>query len=219
MKIKNEEIMIKNGKKVYNFKNLILNEYLYRFAAAQINQKSSNSIYADTLLRYCLLKFDIPFENLNEDTELHNQDFDVCLTFGLQNTEQNISKREIAIKYTYNSKDIVLDYKTGNSENNHISNHYGRKITAIGFNSFFASDAGSEWKVPVCAVLDTTNYNIYLQENQDLVITRNDRIISDARFFSKNKDIKGPVHLAPNGIEIKKQAAIKLRYRINRCRQ
>ena len=48
------------------------------------------------------------------------------------------------------------------------------------------------------AVLDVSNYNIYLQENQELSVTRKDIITTDALFYSNDKTkIPGPVHLAP----------------------
>lgn len=57
------------------------------------------------------------------------------------------------------------------------------------------------YKTPVCAILDTSNYNMYLQQNQDFSITRRDIITTDALFYSSNKNkIPGPVHLAPYGV-------------------
>lgn len=199
MRIRNDLVSIKIGKKQYDFNNLILNEYLNRFAKSQLDKDNMRLIANDKELSYCLLKFDTPLE-INENTELHNQDFDVALLEGASNIIQEISKNEISVKYTYKSEWIWGDYHstTGNLNNGKtIKDYYGRKVTAIAFNSNPIVDTNLTWKVPVCAVLDVSNYNIYLQENQDFTVTRKDVISSDALFWSEDKRIKGPIHLAP----------------------
>ena len=81
MKIKNELITIKIGKKIYEFNNLILNEYLKRFVIAQLDPSQIKSNLIKRQLCYCLLKFDTPFQGLNSNTTLKNTDFDVCILF------------------------------------------------------------------------------------------------------------------------------------------
>ena len=196
MKIKNDLIRIENGSKKYDFNNLILDEYLKRFVKSQLDKEKSNYIPYLRKLKCCLLKFDTPFSDLKSDSEIHNQDFDVCFTFNTYN--QTINEKEIIVQYNYLGKS-VWDYNQ--SKNVYSLDEYiGKKITAIAFNSSFISDANYDVKIPVCAILDTSNYNIYIQKNQDLVITRRDIITTDAIFYSNNKSkVPGPLHLAPYG--------------------
>lgn len=195
MKIKNELVSIRIGNKQYDLKNLITNNCLTRFARRQLEPNRYNYIPNDIEMSYCLLKFDDPFE-INEDIELHNQDFDICLVEGSSFFEERvISSNRIDIKYFY-STDAIYDYKKSTSDVN-ISDYSGKKIVTIAFNSWFASDANSSTKIPIMAVIDTSNYNIYLQDGQDLKITRNDVITSDCEFYCENFNVKGPLHLLP----------------------
>lgn len=201
MKIKNELVSIKIGDKQYDFNNLILDEYLNRFVKAQVDKDKLNSVSYDKRLDYCLLKFDTPFENLKEDTNLNNQDFDICFVGGSIIYNQTINENKITIGYTYDTSFNVWDYNKSTANDNYISNYYGKKVTAIGFNSYWVNDSNFLWKVPVCTVLDTSNYNIYLQENQELSITRKDIITTEALFYSNDKNkVPGPVHLVPYGV-------------------
>lgn len=195
MRIRNDLVSIKIGKKQYDFNNLILNEYLNRFAKSQLDKNGIRKVVNNKELSYCLLKFDTPFE-LDENTELHNQDFDIAIS--CTNTVQEISEQEVNVKYTYNCNEGIWDYKEHTAENIKMLDYYNRKIVAIGFNSHFQSDENTSYKIPVCAVLDVSNYNIYLQESQDFVVTRKDIISSDAQFWSEDSRIKGPIHLAPS---------------------
>lgn len=208
MNIKNENINIKIGKKQYEFKNLILDEYLRRFAKRQIDEKEMDYAANNIKLKYCMLKFDEPFENITSETNIKNSDFDICF---LWNTfySQEISENKVILQYTY-SPGFIWDYNKNAGNENGISDYYGKKITAIGFNSYWANDTNISFKVPVCAILDISNYNIYLQEKQDLSITRKDIVTTDAFFYSNNpKIIPGPVHIAPYGVsEIIKQKNI-----------
>lgn len=201
MKIKNDLISVKIGKKQYDFHNLILDEYLKKFAYFQLSDNASN-VWIDRKLSYCLLKFDTPFENLQENTELHNQDFDICFLFGSR-YNQTITENKIITQYEYDTSGSwnIWDYSKNTIEGVYLSNYEGRKITAIGFNSWWAPDTNTQIKYPVCAVLDTSNYNLYIQKNQDLSITRKDIITTDALFYSNNSSkVPGPAHLAPDGV-------------------
>ncbi len=196
MKIRNDLVSIKIGKKKYDFKNLILDEYLKRFVIRQLGKSGAYS----TNLSYCLLKFDTPFVDLKNNSELCTNDFDVCLLEKASNVLQEVSKQGVTIQYTYNGNGVVWDYKRQTAENNYIRQYYGRKITAIGFSNtwIFTTEVR---KYNICAILDTSNYNIYLQKNQELTITRKDTISSDALFYCDNSRIKGPIHLCPAGGE------------------
>lgn len=197
MKIRNDLISIKIGKKHYDFQNLILDEYLKVFAKFQLDENDIRSIYVDKSLSYLLIKFDTPIENLNNESILKNEDFDVAVIFDCM-ANQEITETGSVIQYTYGSSGdfFVRNYET-NETTSDISEYYGKKITALGFNSTFwpVTMVG---EVPVKAVLDTSNYNIYLQENQDFIVTRKDIITTDALFYSKDKSkVPGPIHLAP----------------------
>lgn len=194
MKIKNDLISIKIGKKHYDFHNLILDEYLKVFATTQVDVEENNKTKNRKNLTYLLLKFDIPIENLNEKSVLVNEDFDV-FTFD-SSTIQQVSDEKISVQYNYKIKDVI-DFSSPNyPENINISNYNGRKITAIGFNSFGTKSTSIYTNVK--AVLDTSNYNIYLQENQEFAITRKDIITTDALFYTSNKNkVPGPLHLMP----------------------
>ena len=60
MKIKNEKILIKCGKKRIELRNLILDAYLNQFANAQISIGNAVSTDFQKCLNYCLLKFEEP---------------------------------------------------------------------------------------------------------------------------------------------------------------
>ena len=201
MKVKNDLIRLKIGDKHYDFNNLILDEYLKRFVLSQLTFNSLNTYKSMKQLKYCMLKFDTPIENLSNSSKLKNQDFDVCFVGGCT-YNQNISENKITIEYNYNTNNIY-DYLKDTTSDNYISDYYGKKITAIGFNVGWAPymEDVSNSKNFVCAVLDTSNYNIYLQENQELSITRRDVIETDTIFYSSNKNkVPGPAHLMPYGV-------------------
>ena len=130
--------------------------------------------------------------NFSSSSVIYNQEFDVALVYGNQ-SRQILNEKQIIIEYSYNSKDVLVY----SDSTKNISDFYGKKITAIGFNTYFSIDE----RIPVLAILDTSNYNIYIQENQDMSITRKDIITTDAIFYSNNKNkVPGPAHLAPYGV-------------------
>ena len=197
MKIKNDLVLIKIGKKRYEFKNLILNEYLNTFARAQLNKDDIYVTKNNKNLQYLLIKFDTPLENIAEESILNNDDFDIALVLG-KTVLQEINENGITVQYTYKITGdfAVIDYSTNETLYNDISKFYGKKITALGFNRSFITLPNA--KVNVCAVLDTSNYNIYLQKKQEFTVTRKDIITTDTIFFSNDKSkIAGPIHLAP----------------------
>lgn len=198
MKIENKIVSIRIGKRQYDLKNLITNAYLNKFAKSQLNVENFSSRDNYLGLTYCLLKFDTSL-NITDDVELHNQDFDICFVGGVSKVEQSISNSSIAVKYNYFTEFTIYDYQKGTTAN--LTNYVGKKITAIGFNVHWMNDTNLETKLPILAVIDVSNYNIYLQENQNLSITRQDIITSDAEFYCDNAKVKGPLHLAPFGGE------------------
>lgn len=199
MKIKNELVSLKIGNKKYDFKNLILDEYLKRFIYNQIDTTSRNILKNQNLLRILLLKFDTPFENLSEKSILYPTDFDISFVGkSCKAIDTNVSENLITIKYTYATDDYIYDYNKKKGGDLPLSDYYNKKIVAIGFATNWVHFTQNN---KICAVLDTSNYNIYLQANQKLECTRKDTISTDALFWSNDKRIKGPVHLCPTGGE------------------
>lgn len=193
MKIKNDLVSIKIGNKQYDFNNLILDEYLKRFVKTQLNMENVEEISLKKTLKYCFLKFDTPL-SFTETSEIKNNEFNITF-LDTCNINQTISKNQITTEYTYNTDEFIFDYEKGTSTDVSISDYYNRKITAIGFNSWWLPEAN------VCAILDLSNHNIYLQENQDISITRKDIVTTDAIFYSNNENkIQGPVHLLADGM-------------------
>lgn len=216
MKIKNELVSIKIGKKQYDFNNLMLDEYLKRFVKAQLSTNNINQQETTLSLSYCLIKFDEPLEDIKNNSVFYNADFDICIEINTRRSVetlqklQTINQNQVTVQYTYETDNymygVTWDYKKNTNTDIQISDYYGKKITAIGFNSYYldsSTDSSFDFEIPVCSILDTSNYNIYLQENQNLTITRKDIITTDALFYSNNKDkVPGPAHLAPLGIPL-----------------
>ena len=195
MKIKNY-IKIKANGKCFDFHNLILDEYLKKFVNGQLDFESFATVLGRRKLIYCFLKFDEPLI-FQPDSIISNTEFDICLVYGIKKYEESISDKMITEKYNYSlQNDSVWDYN-GNNWNADISEYYNRKITAIGFNTSFST--GSIYTPPICSILNTANYNISLQKNEIFELTRIDKILSDAIFWSSDKRIKGPIHLCTEG--------------------
>lgn len=195
MKIKNFINIKANGKSI-DFHNLILDEYLKKFVDLQLDITSSSKVKSRRKLSYCFLKFDTPL-NFQADSTINNSDFDICLVGGMQYYNEAISGRQIVEKYRYNLQDSrIWDY-SDSAWNEDRTKYYNRPITAIGFNTTFSTGIIST--PPICAILDTSNYNISLMENEGFELTRIDTILSDANFWAKDNRIKGPIHLMARG--------------------
>lgn len=206
MKIKNDSVRIQIGNKKYDFHNLILNEYIKRLINKQLSKEvaTNSDLTKSTKLTYLLLKLDTPINNINQDSVLTNYDFDITIVHRAS-IKQDISEKQVVIQYDYSIlvNDYVIDLKTAqlgkdSSETiKQLADFYDRKITAIGFTTHWFPYK----EVPVCAVLDTSNYSIFLERNQDLTISRKDIITTDAEFSTNNKEkVKGPAHLSPLGL-------------------
>jgi hypothetical protein len=198
MKIKNELVSLKIGNKQYDFKNLILDEYLKRFILRQLDTTTLRYIPYQIMLNTILFKFDTPFENLSPQSEIFPENFDIAFIGGCKSVITIASPSIITTKYTYDMENFIYDYNKKKGGNLPFEDYYGKKIVAIGFSSYFASFTN---KNKVCAILDTSNYNIYMQANQKLECTRKDTISTDALFWSSDDRIKAPVHLSPYGGE------------------
>ncbi len=206
MKIKNDSVRIQIGNKKYDFHNLILNEYIKRLIKKQLSKESAtnSTLTESAILTYLLLKLDTPINNLTQDSSITNYDFDIAIIHGASK-HQNISEKQVVMQYDYNIliNDYVIDLnlvqqgKKSPETIKYLSDFYDRKITAIGFISHWYPYK----EVPVCAVLDTSNYSIFLERNQDLTISRKDIITTDAEFSTNDKEkVKGPAHLSPLGL-------------------
>ena len=198
-KIKNEAIIIKNGKKIIELRNTILDEYLKRFAIRQTDTNYALNTH-NAYLHYILLKFETPI-SYTTSSEIITDDFDICLMDDPRLT-QTINKSNVTADYTWiMSKDaFIYEYSSGEA-GEFITDWYNKKITAIGFGTTWAP-TGTGVSKPICAIIDTSNYNLYLQENQTFSVSRKDIISSDALFWSNNKKVKGAFHLAPNAGDV-----------------
>lgn len=195
MKIKNEVITIKNGKKIYEFNNLILNEYLNRFIKKQLKAEDVNKINNSTDLSYLLIKFDEPIKNITPEKTILNNEFDIVFTF-VKSKIQDLTSNQVSVKYIYDDSETIFDYKKNTAENIKIEDYWGRKVAMLGFNGYWTSYNASS--IPVCAILDTSNMNIYLQQNQKFSVTRRDIITTDSVFKSSDINrISSPIHIAP----------------------
>lgn len=173
MKIGNEYVKVKIGKKEKIFKNLILNNYLDLFA-----QSFLSSI--DKTLYCCFIKFDAK-QNIDENST--TMEIDIYDNETTTNIKLNTQATEQAIINTYQ---FTFDAKR-------LKNYIGKKIYEIGF-GLYDEDA-----VKLYAYLDVSNYDLKVQDLQDIVITRVDKVETDAIFYSNYANVKEPLHLMLNG--------------------
>lgn len=198
MKIKNELVSLKIGNKQYDFKNLILDEYLKRFILKQLDTTTPRYILHQLYLDTVFFKFDTPIKNLSPSSDIFPEDFDIAFVNGCKSVITTATPNLITTKYTYDMNNFIYDYNKKKGGNLPFEDYYGKKIVAIGFGTSFSSFTK---KNKVCAILDTSNYNIYMQASQKLECTRKDTISTDALFWSSDARIKAPVHLYPYGGE------------------
>ena len=199
MRIKNEYVDIVLGERKYHLKNKILKSYLSRIVSRQ-NSQQGNFQYLAFSLNYCFLKFDTALE-ANEPTI---DDFDVWITVNPNaNNIEELGNSGISVKYNYSDNLTLYDIKNDvYYDNNGLQNFAGRKITAIGFNGRFNKSQLYPESNKMCAVLDTFNYNIVINEGESLLVVRKDTITSDAEMITDcPKIIKSPVHLRPYGLK------------------
>lgn len=177
MKIKNESVTIKIGNKEKSFHNLILNSYIDLFADSFLKFKNK-------LLTYCYVKFDTT-QTINENST--TMEYDTILETNFYKTKESFSENNIINDYIY---DIPV------MEQEEISTFVGRKITGIGFGDY-DNDSG---QYLLYAFLDVSKYQIIVQEGQEVVISRKDKITSDLQFYSPFSSVKYPTHLTSRGI-------------------
>ena len=174
MKISNKYVEIKMGNKKYRKQNMILNTYLKRIFDMQINDNHNVC-----LINRCYLKLDTPIENVDYNTELDGLlDFDV---FIYPSYNKNIISNKNTISLNYKFDDSRYMYNGKNFVDKSFSQLNRRKITAIGFGM----------NRDCFTFLDTDNMNIFINTNEDFLISRLDIIRSDG---TANK-IEYPLHL------------------------
>ena len=198
MKVKNEYVDIVLGSRKIHLKNKILPQYLSRIADRQL-AKRGNFAYKSFALNYCFLKFDTILE---ADEPVIN-DFDVWIGVNSDTKGvESLGNSGTTIKYNYSDDNGVYDLKHNiNYENNGLQNFIGKKITAIAFNSRFNNSGAYPNSSKMCAILDTSNYNIVINEDERLLIVRKDIITSDAQMITEFPEIiKAPIHLRPYGL-------------------
>lgn len=176
MKVKNDYVEIKMGNKIYKKQNMILNIYINRLFASQLN-----TTHDLANITYCYLKFDEPINNVDYDTVLNGStDFDVVL-ISSYHFVKIISSASNNIKIKFSFDDSWFRYQNKYYTSNDFGMFNGRKITAIGFGH------GN-----ICfAFLDTSNMNIVVNGNEKIMITRVDNFQSDG--ICKGFDY--PLHL------------------------
>lgn len=184
MKVKNEYIQIKLGNKTYVKKNMLLRLYIDRLLQSQIDPYHFN-----TSITNCYIKFDEPIENVDYDTRIPIDEFDVILYDSTMDNILGENKFDKMSKKTSNSIQIVYKFDNKNffeydgeyMDPNQFEIFNNRKITAIGFG----------YGANVYAFLDTSNMNIVVNNNEKIEITRVDRFESDG--ICKGFDF--PLHL------------------------
>lgn len=176
MKIENKEIGIKIGDKELNFTNMILNSYLDLFADSFIEFKNKD-------LPYCLINFN----NINNITENSTEmNYDLILEADFNKNIEVLSPTSIINKYYYRNPQVGQEW----------SSYIEKPIISIGFANYDYTLN----KYVIYAYLDVSNYNIIVQENQPIIISRIDKITSDMKLWGNSSKIKAPYHLSMRGM-------------------
>lgn len=176
MKIENKEIGIKIGNKQLKFTNMILNSYLNLFADSFIDFKNKD-------LPYCLVNFNNT-NNITEDST--EMDYDLILEADFNKNIEVLSPISIINKYYYRNPQVMQEWNS----------YIGKPIISIGFANYNYTLN----KYIIYAYLDVSNYNIIVQENQPIIISRIDKITSDMNLWANSSKIKAPYHLSMRGM-------------------
>lgn len=177
MKIENKEIGIKIGDKELKFTNMILNSYLDLFADSFIEFKNKD-------LPYCLLNFIQMNDEITEDSTEMN--YDLILEADFNKNIEVLSSTSIVNKYYYRNPQVGQEW----------SDFVGYKIKEIGFANYDYTLN----KYVIYAYLNVSNYEIYVQDDQPIIISRIDKIITDMNLWGNSSKIKAPYHLSMRGM-------------------
>jgi len=184
MKIKNEYVEIKTGKKRYIKQNMILDIYLKRLFDMQYKTNHDT-----TMINACFLNFTEPID-VQYDSILTENDFDVIMT-NISDNDKYFKKISILNKNT-----IKLKYVFDDTSSFYKDHSYGTKsvlydyinipLYGIGFGYLDPNDNGI-----VFAYLDTSNMNIIINAEESLSVSRLDILQSDGMI----KGYDFPLHL------------------------
>ena len=177
MKIKNESVCIQVGKKKIELHNLILNSYLDLFAESFLKFKNK-------AMYYCYIKFDTDQEI---DIDSRTMQYDTIYECDFYKISETYTENYIINNYLYD-KEMV--------EQPLISDFVGHKITGIGFGDYNYDTNQYE----IYAFLNVSEYDIYVQEGEEIVISRKDKISTDLKFYSNSSEVKYPTHLTIRGV-------------------
>lgn len=178
MKVKNLEIGIKIGNKEKKFTNLILDSYLDLFADSFISFKQKN-------LPYCLVSFSKGEQTITFDSNTIK--YDTILEADFSQNKEILTENNIINKYYYINP--VTEYP-------YLEEFAGKQIMKLGF----ANWDEEKKDYVMYAYLDVSKYNILIQENQPIIISRIDKISSDMNFWSNSEKVKAPIHLTGRGL-------------------
>lgn len=178
MKVENLEIGIKIGDKNKTFTNLIMDGYLNLFADSFLEFKQKS-------LQYCLVNFTKVNESINENST--TMLYDTILEADFSQNIEILTASNIINKYYYINS--VTEYPS-------LEEFIGQSIKELGFANW---DEGKQDYV-MYAYLDVSRYNIVIQENQPIIISRIDKISSDMKFWSNDNKLKAPYHLTGRGL-------------------
>lgn len=188
MKIKNEYVIINNGKKQIKLHNTILNTYIEKIINNQLTKDTEERAVLSMVYMY--LKFDEPLI-FDKTSNLQESDFDLRISRYTYN--EDVTPKQITINnfYKADNSQYRLKYEISTSQFiTDLSNYVGRKITAVGFGGVLLEEG------LIYACVDTSNYNIYFEAFDEVFsVTRRDILSTDAIFYSPNNKIKGPIHL------------------------
>jgi len=177
MKISNDFVEIKSGKKNILLKNLILNNYLHIFLN---NIVDSGNTPNKQYFHKCFIRLDSAL-TFDTTSQIPQNEFD----FWFENpvVAQTPSENSCTISYIFKAiNGMVYDADTFQKVEETVFK--GRKITAIGF---FTSDNSF-----ACAILDVSQYSLFYDE--EFSVARQDTISTDGVFYSKD-GLTTPSHL------------------------
>ncbi len=184
MKVKNDYILIKNGKQQIKIRNMILDKYIKNIVDYQFKTDGRTALNMTAVF----LKFDSELD-FDEHSNLSKNNFDVGVEISLFNFPKvEMSSKEIINNYIYTFYEgkIAVDIKKGEAINS-FKEYHGRKITAIGFSYYLDGT--------IYACVDTRNYNLYFDATQVFSIARRDILSTDGYIYSTNELVREPIHL------------------------
>ena len=184
MKVKNEYVKIKSGKKEYTLRNYIYDSYLKLFSDCQkelYDYGYGITETNDTKLSACCIKFDTELEDY---TNANTSDFDLFIPI----KQYSLTGNESGTSTIYEYSSLMINYYNPID----LTPYDGKKITAIGFCGITRwIDVTPVYKLYAC--LDTSYYSIYVDKTQGIEISRKDTIQSNAVCDG----YQYPLHLSP----------------------